>query len=304
MKAAFLGVMLFCAAYAASASSSTLSLLTYNIHTAVPMGYKGNDYKAGERDLHNLADVITSAGADLVALQEVHCEFAQFCPERQRTSALNQARLLGGFTGLDYCFASAIDDTSGFPGNTSYLEWGTGERWTNNGATHGEYGNTVLSRFCLAGTPQSFALPKGKADEEQRVCLRVELDSKSTSGVSVVLYATHLQHTSEASRLLQIAEILRRAGAEPKDKLVFLMGDMNHDGNGPDQRFLDRVKEHGFFDLYAGCVAQPPSTCPADTPTWRIDYVFASRPLKVSEARVIDTLASDHRPVLVRVELP
>jgi len=53
------------------ATSTTLTLATYNIHSGIPFGHNALNYTVSPRDIHNIADVLTTAGADIIALQEV-----------------------------------------------------------------------------------------------------------------------------------------------------------------------------------------------------------------------------------------
>src|SRR5690606_10171468 len=169
--------------------------------------------------------------ADIVALQEVDCEYGLSFPGRRRTSLLNQARYLAASSGLNYyIFGSAQDDT-GYPtDNAGYVEWGHVDQWSNNGLPHGEVGNALLSRWPLAAPPENIPLPKD-ARQERRACIRAEFqvpagDGRSTS--TVVVFATHLQHNNGATRFKQMEAIVQRAAAEPDDRHVFILGDLNH----------------------------------------------------------------------------
>ena len=103
----------------------------------------------------------------------------------------------------------------------------------------------------------------------------------------------------------RMTEILNRASRESTGTKVFLLGDFNAAAGKEDLAGL--AARYGFVDLHARYARahgqEPEPTIPADHPNHRIDYVFCNQPLEVEEARVIPTLASDHRPVLVRVRL-
>jgi vancomycin resistance protein VanJ len=57
-----------------------------------------------------------------------------------------------------------------------------------------------------------------------------------------------------------------------------------------------------FQDSWEKCGEGEGFTFPADTPVRRIDYLY-SRGLRCTDARVVDTQASDHRPLLVHFEI-
>jgi endonuclease/exonuclease/phosphatase family metal-dependent hydrolase len=288
-------------------AARTISLLTYNIHAGIPMGSKSSEYTVTDKDLANVADVITSSGADIVALQEVHCEFMLRDPEKRHSSALNEPRLLSGLTGLSYVFASTLSDAKGLPANTDYIEWGTLDRWTNNGGKHGEYGNCVLSRFGFAVPPGNVALPRKDKKQEQRAFVRVALKDKAAEGI--VVYAAHLHHENSETptRVTQMERIMQHASGEKRGTTVFVIGDFNADAETTGAPVLAVAQRHGFFDLAAEQAheqsAKPAPTYPADTPKLRLDYVLCNRRVHVEEVRVIDTLVSDHRPLLVRVRM-
>jgi endonuclease/exonuclease/phosphatase family metal-dependent hydrolase len=146
--------------FAAADDANTLTLMTFNIRVGIPTGHGFGKYIVTEDDLRRIADVITSAGADVVGMQEVDCEFGlTLPPQRRRSSAMNEPRLLAHFCSMHYAFGSALDDIKYPSDNAEYVEWGTPEQWTNNGGRHGEVGNCILLRSGMAGKPANLALP-------------------------------------------------------------------------------------------------------------------------------------------------
>lgn len=288
-------------------ATQTLTLMSYNIHSGAPCGVKSSEYYVTERDLANIADVVTSSGADIVVLQEVQCEAGAGLPaSRRHTSVLNEPRVLSRLTGMDYLFASTLDDADGWPGNVGYLEYGSADVWTNNGKRHGEFGNALLTRYPMTTAPVTQALPR-RPNKEQRGVFRVELGNAGTTLSRIVVYGTHLQHDNADERREQFASILDMASRETSGSTVFIFGDMNQDAT-KDPRLVEQAVAHGFQDLAARFAhergeAGPQMTFPADAPTGRIDYIFCNQPLRILEAKVPETTASDHRPIVVRVEL-
>src|SRR5262249_4201604 len=117
------------------------------------------------------------------------------------------------------------------------------------------------------------------------------------SGRSVRVFNTHLDYRADPSvRRQQVADMLRSIGDSDVPTIVF--GDMNATPNaaalGP---LLAR-----FTDAWTSS-AEPGLTYPADKPAERIDYVLVSRGFSVRAARVPETEASDHRPVVVDLAL-
>ncbi len=303
MRAGILAAWL-CLPALASATDS-LTLMTYNIHAGFPMGRSSASGSVGMTELTETAKTIAAGRPDIVALQEVHCEFAAGAPPRQRTSALNQARELARSSRMHYCFGSTLDDETSYPENTSYVEWGMESDGSllasDNGTSHGEFGNALLSRLPFETPPENIPLPLEKG-HERRACLRAKL-----SGLPVAIYATHFQHTDARARIDQMAAILDRAERETSGTVTFILGDLNSADDSPKEGVLALAERRGFHDLHGRFAAtqgnRPDRTFPADAPDRRIDYILCNRPLPVEDAWVLRSLASDHLPVVVRVRL-
>ena len=97
------------------------------------------------------------------------------------------------------------------------------------------------------------------------------------------------------------------------DGALVLCGDLNATSDRPEIRELTRhltdawattapwwASLSGPLGALATRLPSPGHTIPAQRPTRRIDYVL-TRGLTVVEARVIDSRASDHRPVVARL---
>jgi endonuclease/exonuclease/phosphatase family metal-dependent hydrolase len=220
----------------------------------------------GEVNLKRIADVIQRAKPDLVALQEVD----QKVP---RSNNLDQAYELGRMTKLHSAFGSA-------------MEYGGGQ-----------YGNAVLSRFRIESW-RILPLPNQPGGRrEPRAALEVVVSLRN--GRRIAFLSTHLDHTREPSdRVAQaraLAEPIGRGGSMP----AVLAGDFNCEDGSPPFAELERRWR-------SATQGDTKPTAPADKPRARIDHVFV-RPAeswKVREAVVVDEpLASDHRPVVVKLEL-
>ena len=54
--------------------------------------------------------------------------------------------------------------------------------------------------------------------------------------------------------------------------------------------------------MWTSCGAGEGLTYPSDTPTKRIDYLFLTPGLRCTNAQVLDSRVSDHRPLLVTIK--
>lgn len=116
----------------------------------------------------------------------------------------------------------------------------------------------------------------------------------SAHGVKVHVYVTHLDYRTDPSvRRAQVADMLAVTDADRGPKL--LLGDLNATVAAPELAPLWTR----FTDAWGAAAGG--ETYPAVAPTRRIDYVAVSARTRVHSAEVVDTLASDHRPVVVEL---
>jgi endonuclease/exonuclease/phosphatase family metal-dependent hydrolase len=125
---------------------------------------------------------------------------------------------------------------------------------------------------------------------ERRAAIFSEIESEF--GVVIVmnthLSLNHLDRLRAAERLRELAE-----GAGPS---TMLCGDMNAPPESEEIRYL--AEEAGLKD--AGAASNEP-TFSSDNPSARIDYVWHSQGLTVTELAAVQTEASDHLPIVARV---
>ncbi|MBN9118344.1 MAG: endonuclease/exonuclease/phosphatase family protein [Planctomycetes bacterium] len=218
----------------------------------------------GKLDLERIAKVISDTKPDLVAVQEVD-------RKAKRTGGADQTAELARFTGLHGRFGRAID----FQG--------------------GEYGQAVLSRFPVRGF-KVHELPN-EGGREQRIAAAAEVQL-GDKGPALLFVSTHLDHQKDDLRQKQAAKLDELFGKAKG--LVILAGDLNAT---PDSKPL-AVLAKNWKSAETG---KPLLTIPVEKPTKQIDFVL-HRPadgLKVTETRVLaEAVASDHRAVLVVLELP
>lgn len=153
----------------------------------------------------------------------------------------------------------------------------------------GEYGIAVLSRWPIEAhevVPLRVEPPQERAggSHEPRIALVV-----TTHGLRIL--NTHIDASGEDTyRIQEIPQVLAAA------KGAIAGGDFN---STPDSAVHAKVMTAGYRDAWLECGKGNELTYPSITPQKRIDYVFLHG--GCSEARVIETEASDHRPLLVSV---
>lgn len=218
----------------------------------------------GKLDLPRIAKVIADAKPDLVAVQEVD-------HKAKRTGGVDQTAELAKLTGLHGKFGKAID------------------------LQGGEYGQVVLSKFPIRGF-KVHELP-GEAGRETRVAVAAEVRI-GEAGPTLLFVSTHLDHQKDDLRQKQAAKLVELFGTDKRP--VILAGDLNAT---PESKPLEILGKN----WKPAEVGKPLLTIPVGKPARQIDFVL-HRPadkFRVAEAKVLDeAVASDHRPLLVVLELP
>ncbi len=156
----------------------------------------------------------------------------------------------------------------------------------------GEYGEGILSKYSFLST-KVHALPH-QPDKEPRTAL--EVNFVMDSGDTIRFIGTHLDHESASQRLCQARRLAEWFRAD--DRPAILAGDLNALPLSGAMKMIETSWTRAFDEDIP--------TWPSDNPQKKIDYVLF-RPAdrwKVLETKVIDEkTASDHRPVLVVLEL-
>jgi endonuclease/exonuclease/phosphatase family metal-dependent hydrolase len=237
---------------------NSIKIMTYNIHTAEPPGMPG------VVNVEAIAKVITNENADIVFLQEVDKNTGR------NGYTKDQSAELGRLTKMNVAYFSAINYMQGY------------------------YGVAILSKYPLSNI-RKLLLPKGNANEEQRVMGLAQVDLPGKD--SLLALVTHLQHNSDVSRLLQVKELVN-ATASLTIPLV-MGGDLNEQPSATD-----------FFTIYDGSFTRTCTTCPntfpASNATAVIDFLAYKPAGKFSVSNhkaIIETLASDHLPVVSELKI-
>ena len=256
-----------CASTPAHEPPRPLRVLVYNIHAGKDAG--------GVDNLERVAMVVREAAADVVLLQEVDSMTT-------RSGGRDQLTMLGATLGMHRVFGRTIP-------------------WQG-----GAFGNAILSRHPISERSviplphdRDQTTPAGGV-REARAALVATIRAP---GGPVHVVSTHLDASRddrwrrlEAARLVQIVDSLRRTGSR-----VILGGDMN---STPESGVQEILRDGALHDAWMMCGRGPEFTFPASAPEKRIDYLYLTGATRCAEARVVGTLASDHRPVLVLVTVP
>lgn len=153
------------------------------------------------------------------------------------------------------------------------------------------WGNAVLSRYPIISER---VVKYDSTQNLKRSALIVELDLGD--GTTLIAISTHLDNPGEASeaRSEQVEQLIGLL--EPGESTI-LAGDFNMT---PDDPLIESIIAAGLVD--AGLAGGATEATSEDGR--RIDYVFVTPNLAVDAANVIDTDASDHKPVAVTLTLP
>ncbi|MFC7364627.1 MULTISPECIES: endonuclease/exonuclease/phosphatase family protein [Bhargavaea] len=253
----------------------TVSVMSYNIAHG-----QGMD---GKVDLERIAGVIRSSGADIIALQEVDSHYSG------RSGYEDQAARLASMLDMSYSYGPNLVEPPLIPGQPAR-----------------KYGNAVLSRFPIkyAVNHSYREVEKPPEDAEPRGVLETVID---LGGTYLILFNTHLALHEEGLRS-NVCELMDIAEATLFPAVI--AGDFNA---VPDNPQIERVRSK-FQDAFAGAGPKESLTFPSrssDTcafgmkePAARIDYLFARGVEEIRNARVIDSSASDHMPIMAELVMP
>ena len=257
-----------------------LTVMSYNI-------------KVGEwtnRGLDAVAEVIEAAAPDVVALQEVDRGM-------NRTGGVDQAAWLGQRLGYHALFVPATDGAT-------------------FGDAQGEYGVGMLSRWPIVEHDRRLLyhrpLPEDQRPPgysiEQRVILGCSVSIEETL---IDIFCTHWDLTQD-QRIPQAREVAAFCTTWHPGRPVVLMGDLNALPDAEEIATLRAVLTDVFEER--GVRGDERLTCPSGPPGSRtengwagaIDYVFVSPHWRSTAIDILReaTPASDHAPVVARLELP
>lgn len=236
-----------------------IKVMSYNIHIGNPPSKE-----ASYRDLAAIAKVINLQKPDLVALSEVDNKTTR------SGTTVDQAKELGGLTGMYYYFTKAMNYQGG------------------------EYGDAVLSRFPILDSKR-YELPTTGSQFEPRSMAMITVEKE---GKKFHFASTHLDHTgNDANRVLQANELVKII--DQLSHPLILAGDWNAQPESEPIRILKQK-------LTPTCVNNCPYTFPAVKPDRTIDYIMYTPQNKfnlINLKIVNETYASDHLPLVADIEL-
>lgn len=215
-------------------------------------------------DLQRIADVISRERPDLVGLQEVDRGV-------KRTEARDEIAELAKMTNMHFAFAHNLDYQGG------------------------QYGVAILSRFPLGAIDHRKY--ENRREAERRGMIRVEVNFE---GKKISFVTTHLDYQFEDGRLFEAEQMLKFLD-DIKGPLI-VVGDLNDEPSGKTYKLMAQRFDDAWVRSRAKDVGL---TYPADKPVKRIDYIFTrqSDRVKTKKAWVVNTLASDHLPLVADLEL-
>ena len=220
-----------------------------------------------------IARIIARHEPDIIALQELDVG-------QPRTHRIDQAERIARLLRMSHHFHPVID------------------------LTRGQYGNAILSRYPTR-LVQAEQLPQllNLRSLEPRGALWVTVD---IDGVAVQVINCHLSIWPR-ERFAQAGALAgARWLADPRCRSpVIFCGDLNATPGSPTYRRLMGAVRDSQSDLKMPCI---PRTWSSRYPISRIDHIFLSPDMTVSEVTVprtmLDQIASDHLPLLVQMRLP
>ncbi|MFN2567365.1 MAG: endonuclease/exonuclease/phosphatase family protein [Gemmatimonadaceae bacterium] len=225
---------------------------------------------AGRDNLSRVADLVREVRADVVLLQEVD-------RYTRRSGQVDQPDTLARRTGFAVAFGKTLDYDGGEYGIATLSRWPI---------TH-----QTLTRLPVE-PPQRRSGGSYEPRGAQRVTVRVP-------GADLTLVNTHLDASRDDHyRRQEIRTVL--AIARDAAPLVLVGGDLN---STPDSEVQAEVRTGGLRDAWLECGHGDGFTYPADAPTKRIDYLYLTGSATCASAIVLETAASDHRPLLVTVRM-
>ncbi len=156
----------------------------------------------------------------------------------------------------------------------------------------GAYGNALISRFPIVDHEN--VLLEQLETHEQRGVLSTVLD---VDGSELHVFVIHFDHANETERIHSVRQVEQLLTPGPAPYVI--AGDLNDIPESDTYRMMTDLVNDAWLAAGDG----PGYTFPSDSPDRRIDYIFHTSGVHVSDAWVPESQASDHRPVVVEVSL-
>ena len=260
-------------------SSDTLRVLTLNIaHGRGLSTYQGFHSARGiERSLKRVAHLLNQVGADIVALQEVD-EDSHW---NRRIHLLDSLRA-----------------------QTEYEHAYLGVHNRRSGKLPLAYGNGLLSRFPIVHAEHT-AFGRASLGEKGFMCAELETPQGILPVVNLHLdFRSRVRRIEQVERLIQFLDDKKYTAEGTPHLSPIVCGDFNS-GSG---KLGDAVR-HLFSYLQDQCeytlrpTGRGSRTFPSLLPVHGLDFIFVPPSYKVRSSEVLRSYVSDHRPVLIELEI-
>ncbi|WP_068402508.1 endonuclease/exonuclease/phosphatase family protein [Kribbia dieselivorans] len=224
----------------------------------------------GVLSLDRIAGVLRDSGAEIIGLQEVDNHWGS------RSEFADQAQELADQLSMNVCYSANLDNAP------------------VAGQTHRQqYGTAILSSYKLRNCTNT-PLPNHPRGE-QRGLAQADINVR---GTTFRFFNTHLTHNSTPGRLAQ-AKVVNDIVTATTTPSV-LVGDLNARPDSAEYPVFTSV----LSDVWPVVGEGLGYTFDSDDPKGRIDYILTSSDVTPRSAEVIETIASDHMPVVAEVTLP
>lgn len=261
LLSALLVSSLACASLRPGDAGREIRVLVYNIHA-------GKD-ATGVDNLARVAEIVRSTRADIALLQEVD-------RGTTRSGRVDQPLVLGALTGFDVAFGKTLEYQGG------------------------DYGIAVLSRWPISAD-SLIRLPvvppqnRSGVSHEPRGALSVLIQ---VPGGSVEVLNTHIDASREdfyrRQEMTTLLALATRSNRERR-RSTLVGGDLNAE---PGSAVIEMLRGSVLRDAWPECGQGSGLSFPAGAPVKRIDYLLLPADWRCVSATVVETDASDHRPVL------
>ena len=155
------------------------------------------------------------------------------------------------------------------------------------------WGNAILSRYPIVESTNYDLPPRDLTILRGFVVAQIDLGSSDHLQVIVTHYH-HVEGETDVRQLQSEAVLDFWDGAGR----TVLLGDLNAQPHDPE---MEMLRQAGLVDALAGIEPPPAYTHPSVNPYQRIDYIWVSPDLKVSDTWVPVSNASDHLPVVAEI---
>lgn len=225
-------------------------------------------------NLLKIARLLHELNPDVVALQEID----------------ENSRWAGSFDHLEF-----LREFGGFP----HSVFGINTR--RQGLLTLSYGNALLSKHPIT-TSENIAFGTRTVGEKGFLFAEIAVEGRCVPVINLHLhYRSRVQRFKQLDRLLAYVWDKHRLRDGVWSQPPIICGDFNTPDKAGDvtSSLLSHLHDYADYALYP----REGNTFPSPLPGRRLDFVFLPPECRVVEAEIVRTFLSDHRPVVVDVEL-